>query len=154
MERRDVLKSASTLAAASAVGMAGCSGILGGGCDTPGDNLEDSFPDSGDYDIQGNGISTTDDAEGEDLVRTAAAFYSGPDDDGYLFAISELSSEDVASEQVGNISDSGGFEGSLGYIQTGAYVYTGGGPDESSVEEFMSTSPTLGDCVSDNIEFV
>lgn len=157
MERRDVLKSASTLAAASTVGMAGCSsGLLGGGCDTPGDNLEDSFPDSDDYSLQGE-ITTNDGEDSEDVEQSAAGFYAGPDDEEYIFSISEFSSEDVASEEADNASEEGAgdAEGAFGYIQTGAYIFIAGGPDEDSVNTFMKASPTLSDgCVDDNLEFL
>lgn len=157
MERRDVLKSASALAAASTVGMAGCSGILGGGCDTPGDNLEDSFPESDDYSRQGE--VSTGSGEGQDNVdRTATGFYTDSNDEGYIFAISEFSSEDAAADEADNASEAGTGDfndGAFGYIQTGAYIFVGGGPDEDSVTAFMKASPTLSDgCVDDNIEFL
>jgi hypothetical protein len=157
MERRDVLKSASALAAASTVGLAGCSGggpLGGGGCDTPGDNLEDSLPDSDDYEQQGE-VFTTEGEDQEDIERSAFAAYSGPDGEEFVFAVTEYSSSDVASEEADNGTDEGtGDFGTVGYIQTDAFIFVGGGPDESSVEEFMGTSPTLEGCVGDNIEFI
>lgn len=155
MERRDVLKSASALAAASTVGMAGCSGILGGGCDTPGENLEDSFPEGDDYSQQGE--PTTDDGEGqENTERSATGLYRGPDDEEFIFSIVEFSSEDTATSELDNATESGQTpeEGAFGYLQNGAYVFVATGPDEDSVTEFMKASPTLSDgCVDDNIEF-
>lgn len=155
MERREVLKSTSALAAASTVGMAGCSGILGGGgCDEPGDDLEDSLPDSDDYEQQGDPTSAGGDGQ-EDIERSIVAAYVGPDDEQFFFGITEFSSSDVASDEADNVSEdqTGDLDGEFGYIQTGAYVYYAFGPDEDSVEEFMGTSPTLGDCVGGNIEF-
>jgi hypothetical protein len=149
MERRDVLKSASTVAAASTVGLAGC-GILGGGCDTPGDNLEDSLPDSDDYEEQ-----ETFSEPSEDQEDAAAGFYVGPDDGEFIFSVVEYDSSDTASEEAENASSEGTEGGAFGYIQTGAYIFGAAGPDEDAVTEFMKTSPTLSDgCVDNNIEFI
>ena len=155
MDRRDVLKSASALAAASTVGMAGCNGILGGGgCGTPGDNLEDSLPDSDDYEQQGETFSS-DGENQEDVERTILAGYTGPDGGEFVFAITEYSSSDVASNEADNGTDEDTGElGAVGYIQTGAFIFVGGGPDEDSVESLMGASPTLEGCVGNNIEFV
>ncbi len=150
MERRDVLKSASTVAAASTVGLAGC-GILGGGCDTPGDNLEDSLPDSDDYEQQQETFSEP----GENAEDAVGAFYVGPDDGEFIFVISEYEDESTASDEAENTSDESTEGGAFGYIQTGAYIFGAAGPDEDAVTEIMKASPTLSDgCVDDNIEFV
>jgi hypothetical protein len=165
MERRDVLKSASALAAASTVGLAGCNGILGGddgngsggggnSCDTPGENLEDSFP-SGDYELQGS--ATTSDGSGQENVeRTASGFLVGPDGGEFIFSVNEFSSSGVASDEAANASDTeqGDFQGAFGYLQTGAYVFVAGGSDKDSVTALMKASPTLSDsCVDNNLQF-
>ena len=155
MERRDVLKSASTLAAASTVGLAGCGGILGGGCSKPKDDFKKSMPDSDDY----KGEVSTGSGEGsEDIKKTASGFYEGPDGNGYYFVIIEFSSKDVASEKAKNASSNTGSssnDGAAGYIVTGKYGYTAGGPSKEKVKTFMKTSPTLSDgCVDNNVEFV
>jgi hypothetical protein len=155
MERRDVLKSASTLAAASTVGMAGCSGgglLGGGGCDTPGDNLEDSLPDSSDYEQQGE---ATTGSGGENVESTISALFTGPDDEQLFFGITEFSDADTASSEANNVSSEDTGEGAFGYITADAYVYFAFGPDEDSVTSLMKASPTLGDgCVDNNLEFV
>jgi hypothetical protein len=154
MERRDILKSASTLAAASTVGMAGCNGILGGGgCDTPGDNLEDSLPDSDDYEMQGE--ATTGSGEQDNVESTVSALYIGPDDGEFLFGITQFSSSDEASSEAENVSsDASGSDGAFGYIVVDSYVFVAFGPDEDSTTAIMKASPTLSDgCVDDNIEF-
>ena len=155
MERRDVLKSASAMAAASTAGLAGCSGILGGGsCDTPGDTLQDSFPDSSDYEQQGD---PTTGGGGENVESSTSAFYVGPDDEQFIFSITEFSSADTASSETGNLTaeDAGSAEGAFGYIVADAYVYLALGPSEDAVTSFMKASPTLGDgCVDNNAEFV
>lgn len=151
MERRDVLKSASAVAAASTVGLAGCSGILGGGCSKPKDDFEDSLPDSDDYEEQGDPEA----GEGsEDTEEAIFASYAGPDDEFYFFSIAEFSSEDAAEEGTEQVSEgSGESEGASGYIRVGKYIYAAGGPGEDELEEFMKASPTISDgCVNNNLE--
>jgi len=154
MERRDVLKSASTLAAASTVGMAGCNGILGGGgCDTPGDNLEDSLPDSSDYEMQGE--ASTGSGDQDNVESTVSALYTGPDDGEFLFGITQFDSSDTASSEAENVSsDASGSDSAFGYIVVEEYAFVAAGPDEDSVTSIMKASPTLSDgCVDNNIEF-
>jgi len=153
MERRTVLRSTSALATASAVGLAGCSGILGGGgCGTPSDDLEGALPSGGDYEQQGD-PTTSDGGENEDIEQTIIAGYTGPDDEELLFGISEFSDADTASEEEQNVSEDAGGDGEFGYIIAEEFVYFASGPDEESVEALLSESEPLSGCVSGNVEF-
>ena len=168
MERRKFL--ATTVGAGSVIGLAGCAGGDNGDsddstddsgdeedieCSQPAsDNLEGSLPDSDDYEQQGE-VFTTAGEDQEDIEGTAFAGYSGPDGGDFLFAVTEYSSLDVASEQAESVTDEdAGDYGALGYIQTGAFIFVGGGPDKNSIGEFMGTSPTLEGCVRDSIELI
>jgi len=153
MERRDVLRTAATAATASTVGLAGCGILGGGGCDTPGDDLTETFPDSDDYSQQNTFTSSGNQTGQENIEQFATATYTGPDDGEFSFTVVEYSDTDAAESEADNASE-GGDNGSIGYIIAENYVYVGTGPDEDSITEFMSTSPTLGDCVDDNIEFI
>jgi hypothetical protein len=163
MERRDVLKSASTLAAVSTVGLAGCSGgglLGGGGCSTP-DSLSDSYPEGDSYNQQQKSSGSGSDFFGENVEGFASAAYTGSNDNRYTFIALEYSNESVASDQTENASDAGGGGSggatpttASGYIQAGAYIFVASGPDESSVTSFMKASPTFSDgCVDNNLEF-
>jgi len=156
MERRDVLKSASAVAAVSTAGMAGCSGILGGGCSKPKDDMTESLPDSDDYEQEGE-VFEGDGENQEDVESTVAAGYVGPDDERYSFSIIEFSSKDAAKDQAEEASsggnDSGDSDRAGGYIIVGKYAYAASAPDEESLKSFMKASPSLSDgCVNNNLE--
>jgi hypothetical protein len=157
MKRREALKSASVFLTATTVGLAGCIGGSGGGstCEEPGETLADSFPDSDDYAINGE-VTTVEAAGQEDVEVEGSAFYTGPDGGELVFSLTEYSSEDVASDETDTVDEQGsGFDGAVGYIQTGPYIFAGIGSDEDSVTGLLKASPTLSDgCVDDNIEFV
>lgn len=163
MERRKFLVS---VGAGSVSGLAGCSGVNTGDSDdstneedaacTPpaGDSLEDSLPDSDDYEMQGD--PTTSSGEQDNIESTVSAIYTGADDADFLLSIAEFSSSDAASAEADNIqSEAGNVEEAFGYIVTGKYVFLALGPDERTVTSFMKASPTLSDgCVDNSLEFI
>jgi hypothetical protein len=155
MNRRDILKSTSALVTASTVGLAGCIGGDGGGnssCGVPSGDLKDHFPDSSDYTLQ-NQIRVVEDPTTEGQEREASAFYNGPDGE-MTFQIVEYSSETLAAEETNTVSEQGsGYAGSVGYIQTGAYIISAIGADKSSVKSILKATPLSDGCVDDNVEF-
>lgn len=156
MNRRNILRSASALVTASTVGLAGCIGGDGGGgnrsCDVPDGDLEDNFPDGGDYTLQ-NEIRVVEEASAEGQESEASAFYNGPEGE-MIFQITEYSSEATAEEETSTVSEQGsGYSGSVGYIRTGAYIISAIGGDDSSVKSILKSSPLSDGCVDDNVEF-
>jgi hypothetical protein len=156
MNRRDILRSTSALVTASTVGLAGCLGGDGGGenrrCDVPDGDLEDNFPDDEDYTLK-NEIRVVEESSAEGQEREASAFYDGPEGE-MIFQITEYSSETTAEEETTTVSEQGsGYGGSVGYVQTGAYIVSAIGTDESAVKNIMKASQLSEGCVDDNVEF-
>jgi hypothetical protein len=176
MQRRDVLKSASVLATATTVGLAGCSGDSsnGGtqgtttdddgepaeqntpesGCQLPGDDLSTAFPDSSEYEQQQSQIVGEGETE-SDVIRGGVAMYTGPDGTEYVAQVIEYVDVAAAETRAQNNSeniDPG--DGAVGFIRVENVIYVGSGPDEASVVAFMQTSSLLAGCVEANISFV
>ncbi|WP_436933480.1 hypothetical protein [Halovenus marina] len=154
-QRRQILTVVGT---SSIVALAGCSGSDDGGskssCETPTDTLADSFPDTAEYTVDGE-ITTMNAENQENTATVASAFYTGPSGAELIFQITEYSSETVAADRTDTVIEQGsGYSGAVGYIQTGAYIFSAIGSDEASVEEILKASPTLSErCVEDNVGF-
>jgi hypothetical protein len=154
-QRRQILKVAAT---SGVVALAGCSGGDDGGtesrCEIPTDALADSFPDSTEYTVDGE-ITTMNAENQENTAAVASAFYTDSTGAELIFQIAEYSSETVAAEKTDTVTEQGsGYSGAVGYIQTGAYIFSAIGSDESAVKEILKASPTLSDsCVEDNVGF-
>lgn len=156
MNRRDILRSTAAVVTASTVGLAGCLGSDGGGnssCEVPSGDLEDDLPDSSDYTVQDQ-VRVIEESTAEEQEREVSAFYNGPDGQEIVFQIVEYSSETIAAEETNTVSEQGsGYAGSVGYIQTGAYIISAIGADESSVKAILKATPLSDGCVEDNVEF-
>jgi hypothetical protein len=148
MKRREALRTTAVVAATA--GIAGCSGILGGGCGKPSGDLEDALPSGGDYEQQGD-VNT--DSNSENVVNAASTNYEGQDDEMLFAGVSEFEDADTASEEADDAENSG--EGEFGYVIVDEFVYFGWGPDEDSVRGLLAGFEPLNEgCVENNVEWV
>jgi hypothetical protein len=160
MNRRDILRSTPVLVTASTVGLAGCiggdGGESGGGnssCEIPTGDLKDHFPNSSNYTLKDGQMRVIKESSAEGEEREASAFYNGPNGE-MSFQITEYSSETIAAEETNVVEEQGsGYAGSVGYIQTGAYIISAIGGNESSVKSILKATPLSDGCVDDNVEF-
>jgi hypothetical protein len=162
MQRRDVLRSATAIVAASTAGLAGCSGgnereratptpVDPGdtsACRPPSGALTAALPQSDSYDRVGD-VTTTDGSHDDGVERTAYTLYSGPDGEEYYSSVTEFSSAAAADEGTERQRAQGGHDnGTLGLVQFDQYVYFAAGPDQEVVRDLLAQSSLSEDCLA------
>lgn len=162
MQRRDVLKSATTALAAGAAGLAGCSGGGDSGteptpeplgdapaCRPPGGSLADALPTATNFDQQGD-VTASEASHDDGVERTAYALYQGPDDGTYYCSVTEYTSAATADEGTTRVRLEGGNSNAvLGLVQFDRWVFFGAGPDREQVRQLLGATALSEACLDD-----
>jgi len=154
--RRTVLKGTAGLAAVSMSGLAGCSGILGGGhdCGRPGSDLTGALPGENPGQYFRDAEPDTGVVDEDGVTGSARAQYSGPEGYAYVFTIYQYDSSSTAESAWADRSID---EGQVGYILAGKYVYAVSTQlgSESAVDNLLVAADPLSlTCVEDNTEYL
>jgi hypothetical protein len=156
MQRRDVLQSLTTVAAATAAGLAGCNTTDGdgGGCRTPNGGLGAALP-------RGNGFNdpSIDSNNSATEVGGATEHVLGgytTDDETYLFVIAEYESNAAARTAASTEDNWLSFGYNVtGYVVVDNYTYVAMGADETNVTDLMTAAgPLTADCANNEISFL
>jgi hypothetical protein len=160
MRRRRLLVTA--LALVAVLGLTGCSGLLGeetpGGvsgpnCTAPSEPIEDAFPTLSNFErVRGpENISARSDA----VERNVLAGYRNDNGTRLTMTIARFNTSEWAEERARAVREaSNASERALGFLVVEEYVLIASGPNEGTVDSFVSAVPSLSEhCVVETMQY-